>query len=168
MKKYFLASLVAILAAGCHAQEKKQLELAQEKSKVSKSEPQGSWKVNREVDENGNLIKYDSIYSWSSSNGPENLSLEELDSINNHFSNMFGRNFSFGSGGIHGFSQNDSLLMKQFFEDGFDDSMFQHHFGGNMNGLQEIMKQMDSLQSLFFDKHKAQFLVPREEGSHEY
>ncbi|MCJ7466538.1 MAG: hypothetical protein MUO53_07575 [Maribacter sp.] len=162
MKKYALLSLVAILAASCSAQEKNKSDLAKEPGKSAQTEPKGSWQVNKEVDENGNLIRYDSIYSWSSTDNPHGISSEELDSITQRFGSYFGKDFSMFGDEFSGFSQNDSLFMKHFFNDGIDDDdLFLNHFQGNMPNIQEIMKQMDSLQNLFLEKQQSRVLIPK-------
>ena len=67
MKKYIILVFTALLTINCNGQQNET-----KKSDIKESEenaveqPKGAWKVNKEFDENGNLIKYDSIYSWSS------------------------------------------------------------------------------------------------------
>jgi hypothetical protein len=166
MKKYALLSLVALLAASCSAQEKNKSDLAKETEKTTQTQPKGSWQVNKEVDENGNLIRYDSIYSWSSTDNPHGISSEELDSITKKFGSYFGKDFSMFGDDFSGFTQNDSLFMKHFFNGGFDDDdLFLNHFQGNMPDIQDLMKQMDSLQSLFLEKQRSRVLVPKEADS---
>ena len=47
----------------------------------SQETPKGAWKVHKEFDENGNLIRYDSVYSWSSDEATRPYDQEMLDSL---------------------------------------------------------------------------------------
>ncbi|WP_224488070.1 hypothetical protein [Robertkochia flava] len=42
---------------------------------------QGSWQVHKEFDENGNLIRYDSVYRYTSDDASEQFSQEMIDSL---------------------------------------------------------------------------------------
>ncbi len=162
MKKYALLFLVAVLAASCSAQEKNKTDLAKEPGKSAKTEPKGSWQVNKEVDENGNLTRYDSIYSWSSTDNPRSISPDQIDSITKRFGTFFGKDFSMSGEEFSGLSQNDSLFMNRFFNGGFDDDdLLINHFQGNMPEIQDLMKQMDSLQNLFLERRRPSVLIPK-------
>ncbi|WP_405291597.1 hypothetical protein [Algibacter sp. Ld11] len=89
MKKCVLLLAVALLSVNCNGQknEDKKVEITE----IEK--PKGSWKVDKEFDENGNLIKYDSIYSWSSSNNMEGLSPIDRDSLMQSFKSKFFTNY---------------------------------------------------------------------------
>lgn len=90
--------------------------LAQPKKDTKKSNaPKEDIKVNKKFDEQGNLIQYDSTYTynWSSDTTLTNhLSAED-------FQKFFGGNFSFS---------NDSTMTGHSFFDDFD-RMFSDHFG---------------------------------------
>lgn len=152
MKKFTLLSLVALTAASCSSQEKKVPDIAQEKNDTRQDSPEGSWKVNKETDEYGNIIRYDSIYSWSSSDVPQNFRQQNLDSLLQSFG-MFSKSdfpsiehFDFSD-----YSMNDSLFLQDFFDQG----LFQDRFKGNMPQMNRLLEQMDSLQNEFFEKHGA-------------
>ncbi len=154
MKKFIMLALVALAATSCSSQEKKIPEIAQEKGTAQQPKPEGSWKVNKETDENGNIIRYDSIYSWSSSDAPRKFHQQDLDSLLQSFG-LFSKpgfptmeHFDFS-----GFSMNDSLLLQDFFED----DLFQDRFNGNMSQMNRFLEQMDSLQNEFFERHRAGF-----------
>lgn len=103
--------LVIALAAGLFG-----IILAQPKKETKKSNaPKEDIKVNKKFDEQGNLIQYDSTYTynWSSDTTLTNqLSPED-------FQKFFGGNLGFF---------NDSTMMGHSFFDGFD-QMFSDHFG---------------------------------------
>ena len=88
-----------------------QLTMMAQKSKSSHASPKEDIQVNREYDENGNLIKFDSVYSYSWS-GDTTL----LKSISPEiFSKLFDDQFNFSS---------DSTFFDNFFFDRFDKSFF--------------------------------------------
>ena len=139
MKAISLILAVAIITLACNAQEKKQKD-------EQVVEPKENWKVNKKVDENGNVIQYDSTYTWSYSNVKGDSVSVNLDSIMNSFNNFFetqspfdwNHNFSF-------FPKNDSLLLKNFFKnDYFYNSWEKQHFD-----VEQMMRQMDSTRNEF-------------------
>lgn len=155
MKKFAILSLVALLASSCNAQERKKPELAQNNDKLLKEEPQGSWEVHKEVDENGNIIQYDSIYSWSSDN-LENLNKKDMDSIMGNFSSIFEERYgNFGRERLPGFFQRDSLFMKEYFGEDF----LNDDFGKSFSNIDEIYKQMEALKQRFLQRDP---LIPAE------
>lgn len=89
--------------------------LAQPKKETKNNSPKEDIKVNKKFDEQGNLIQYDSTYTynWSSDTTFMNqMSPEDLQKF-------FGGNFGFF---------NDSTMVGHSFFDGFD-KMFSDHFG---------------------------------------
>ena len=57
MKKYILFITVALLSLSCNGQSiKAKKENTNEKRESMAEKPNGSWKVDKEFDENGNLI----------------------------------------------------------------------------------------------------------------
>src|SRR5690625_6611530 len=95
MKKYMLVLAAVLISLSCTGQNKKEREVQKiEKEKVEMAQPKGSWTVEKEFDEHGNLIRYDSIYSWSSSNNYDNLSTLDRDSLLQKFESRFFSNFS--------------------------------------------------------------------------
>ncbi|MET7028260.1 hypothetical protein [Sediminicola luteus] len=148
MKK--LAVLLVLLSLGsCKGQEKDQ---NPEKETINDSivKPKGQWNVTREYDELGNLIKYDSVYSWHYSNRAGDSLRVNLDSIMDNFKRYFGemeapslrRDFSY-------FPKADSLMMKDFFsEDYFFRNWERHH-----PEMQQFMKRMDSIRNHFLREY---------------
>lgn len=127
-----------------------QLQMTAQKSKSDEVAPKEDIRVNREYDENGNLIKFDSIYSYSWSG---DTTLFESISPEN-FPNLFGDHF--------GFFPDSSFVGKSFFDD-FDQSFFSpfgsksdsilnqfrsFHFkndstGQNFMGLEDFFRQFN-------------------------
>lgn len=88
-----------------------QLTMMAQKPKSNQTAPKEDIHVNREYDENGNLIKFDSVYS-SSWSGDTTL-LKSLSPEN--FPNLFGDHFSLAP---------DSSFFDDFFFDDFNQSFF--------------------------------------------
>ena len=80
------------------------------------NQPHTDIKVNKEYDEDGNVIRYDSTYSYYYSNIDGDSLLE--DSIISNFKNYFNTNFGFPS----------STFFDEFF---FQDSLMQYDFYNN-------------------------------------
>lgn len=88
-----------------------QLTMMAQKPKSNQTAPKEDIHVNREYDENGNLIKFDSVYSYSWSG--DTTQLKSLSPEN--FPNLFGDHFSIAA---------DSSFFDNFFFDDFDQSFF--------------------------------------------
>ena len=79
----FMAILFSLTS--CKGQDKKEDVVTKQGDKKEMEQPKGTWKVDKEFDENGNLIRYDSIYSWSSSDTINDLATMDKDSLLNNF-----------------------------------------------------------------------------------
>lgn len=143
MKKIVLITTIISSFYACNAQDKKE-------DTTLKNEPKEKWSVNKEVDENGNITRYDSTYSWSYSTHDGNLSKVNLDSIMHSFDYFFehespfdwNQDFSF-------FPSNDSLLKENFFK---HDYFFDQWEQKNLN-IEEMMKEMDSIRNEYLNKN---------------
>ena len=161
MKKIVITLAAALVLTGCNAQQKKDdadtQSVAKEQSDSSEI-PRGTWKVNKEVDENGNLIRYDSIYSYSygNINGHEMNSVQ-MDSAMTSFKRYMQQRMPQFSSDVFDPIKGDSLG-NQFFEQGF----FENHWEDFFPEMQKQLKQMDSLHQQFF-QNKRPGLFPREE-----
>lgn len=148
MKSLVFLSLMAILATGCTAQDKKSTDLAHNGDPAVDKAPKGKWEVRKEMDENGNLVRYDSIYTWSSDDNYAQLKEKNMDSIMNSFSSMFQQHF----GNMQGMEfpkdlEQDSLFTKDFFN--FNDDFFAQHFGNGTIDMEAVRKHMADLQNEF-------------------
>lgn len=154
MKKIAILSLAAMLNISCNAQEAKKEEKSQtDKDNLSQTavEPKGTWKVDKEFDENGNLIRYDSIYSWSSGDDLDRLSYLDRDSTLQSMQSKFYRNFSqFGNQGFDDFFSSDSLFTNRF----FDDDFFTSEFGEDFMDIDKMHKRMEAMQKKFLEKYR--------------
>src|SRR5690606_22383520 len=82
MKAYLFLMLLCLLHTGCRGQNNDSNTTdSQEKIAQNNKQPKGSWTVNKAFDENGNLIQYDSIYSWCSNETYRELSGVDMASV---------------------------------------------------------------------------------------
>lgn len=110
------------------------------------NEPKEDIKVNREYDENGNVIRYDSTYSWSWSSTGDNGTFP--DSVF-QFYNGFG---SFSSFNVDSLFQQFNMLMQGSM---FPDSMF---FNEPFFHFNDPFGQFGTDIQSMFDQHFQQFL----------
>ncbi|WP_179353520.1 hypothetical protein [Winogradskyella vidalii] len=161
MKTHILLLMTVFLSVSCsgqHNESKKAAEL-EPKENVDKM-PKGNWQVDKAYDENGNLIRYDSIYSWSSVDDLNGLSATEKDSLIHHFKSEFYTNLSgFKHQGFEDVFSQDSLFNSQFFNDDF----FGSDFGKDFMNLDKIRQQMIERQKAFLEKYQSEFIKPEDE-----
>ena len=164
MKKIVILSMAAILNLSCNAQEnKKENNLQKDKDSITQVEPpKGTWKVDKEFDENGNLIRYDSIYSWSSTDNLDELAQRNPDSLLQSFRSKFYRNFSHIDNQRFGdLFSDDSLFTKRFFDNDFFDS----DFGEDFMDIDRIRKRMETMQQRFLERYQSEFEKLENESS---
>ncbi len=114
--------------------------------------PKAKWHVNKQYDDQGNLIAYDSVYTWSS-DGRHSFHVD-IDSIRNgmkflfspHMQHFFMEDFPFE---MHDpfifFFDKDSLRSYK----GFDDNLF-FFDNGESEKFQEMREKMDSIKQHYF------------------
>ncbi len=153
---------IALLSMSCNGQKnEKKEDTFKEHKKTLTEEPKGTWKVDKEFDENGNLIRYDSIYSWSSNSVFDDLSMIGKDSLVKSFESKFFRNFSqFENQGFENMFTPDSLFSKHFFNDDF----FKSDFGKDFIDIDNIRQQMINRQKKFLEKYQSEFIKPEAEN----
>lgn len=160
MKKVSLFLFVAILATSCNAQNPKPKDDNLAKTRANNkysTVPKGSWKVNKELDENGNIIRYDSIYSWSSSKNLQDLSHIEKDSLLKEMHFKMQQQFSmFKTQGYFNLMESDSI-MDQFFSDDF----FTGKTPNNSPNMEDLMIRMEAMRQQFFD-NRHRYIIPPE------
>ncbi len=161
MKTYVLMTALLFCLTGCKGQDKKEGAIVKEDNKKEMDQPKGSWKVNKEFDESGNLIRYDSIYSWSSSDSLNDLSGLDQDSLLNNFESKFYSNFSqFRSQGFEDIFEPDSLFSKRFFDKGFFDS----DFGEEFIELDNYYERMLERRKRFLEKYRSNFNIEKKDS----
>jgi hypothetical protein len=146
MKKLILLLWPVFLIA-CHTtssrDNNKQLAI------VDTIRPKIDVKVNKQFDDKGNVIRYDSSYSYYYFNPGKMDSLIGTDSIYGSFKNWYFNNYnrSFNNQ-YHDIFFTDSLFKYDLFNEDF----FQKRFDLNMNRMRKMYQQMDSVKNEYFHK----------------
>ncbi|HNW51261.1 MAG TPA: hypothetical protein PKH79_09275 [Prolixibacteraceae bacterium] len=146
----FLAVAVLLGVINCHAQVNEGI------TAKGKETPKTNIKVNKEYDDQGNLIRYDSTYSYSYSN----IEADSLsnDSIFSAFRNQFNHRFNFSEDPFFkDFFFQDSVMNQDF----FDNDFFFKHFKENMDQMDNLFQQMDSVKNNFFRKEYDKGVKPQ-------
>ncbi|WP_026811161.1 hypothetical protein [Arenibacter latericius] len=153
MKKLALLSLAAILTTSCNGQEKIEKEQIDNNKQITE-QPKGTWKVDKEYDEKGNLIRYDSIYSWSSTDNLGELMQSNPDSLMKSLQSRFYSNFKgFNNQRFQDLFAKDSLFTKQFFNNDF----FESEFGQDFMDIDRLRERMETMQKQFLNRYQAEF-----------
>ena len=144
MKRITVFLISVLMLSSCNAQTDKE----SKDTKKDSIKPKVDFKVNKEYDENGNLIKYDSIYTYYYSNIDKNAMMN--DSIFKKFNEHFNTKSPF---------IDDSFFNDFFREDMYSEDAFfsEDFFRGNskknqMMMMNKILSKMDSLKNEFFIK----------------
>lgn len=136
-----LAIAISMILNSCNGQKKT------EKTEILNDTitPKTNIIVNKEYDEKGNLIRYDSTYSSYYSNIETDTILG--DSVFNNFKNFFNQNYGFSNQPyFNNFFFEDSLLKYDFYKRDF----FSNRFQNNMEHMDKLFMEMDSLKNNFF------------------
>ncbi|RAJ09054.1 membrane lipoprotein lipid attachment site-containing protein [Arenibacter echinorum] len=167
MKKIVFTLLLGLMLAACQAQDdrsKSKVELVDKNTdSITVDKPKISWKVNKKYDEEGKVVGYDSIYSYSYSNINNLPKQMNLDSI-------IGSMKFFPHGKISSlmedqnlgqFMDMDSLMNgSQYFND-----FFESQRNNNFSDIRKLFQQMDSLQNMMMEKHRNFLPEDKEERS---
>jgi hypothetical protein len=152
MKPTVFLSFALILSLGlssCNGQSAKEKkgEPVKGQNDTTQNLPKTDIKVNKEYDEKGNLIRYDSAYSSFYSN----ISGDSLlgDSLLNEFKSQFNKQYFFSQRPFfQDFFFQDSLLQYDFYKNDF----FSNRFRNNWQRMDSIFLQMDSIKNKFFQQ----------------
>ncbi len=136
-----LALAISLILNSCNGQKKT------EKTEMAKDTitPKTNIIVNKEYDDEGNLIRYDSTYSSYYSN----IVTDTLfgDSVFSNFKNFFNQSYGFSTQPyFNNFFFEDSLLKYDFYKKDF----FSNRFQNNMEKMDKLFMEMDSLKNSFY------------------
>lgn len=155
MKISFLTILVLGGCLSCNAQSnEKPLKsekplAAEEKTDSTFKQPHVNIDVNKQYDDEGNLIGYDSTYTYVYQSFDGDSVHLNMDSVFNNFQPLFQQNFDFYSNNLmQGFFEKDSL----FYHDFFNDSFFQKRFRMQSRDFEEMFRKMDSLKNRLYQE----------------
>jgi hypothetical protein len=140
----FLA--VSSIISGCNGQQSKtESRTISDTTIVKNTLPKENVKVNRQYDKDGNLIRYDSVYTYYYSNINNNGPAE--DSILANFKQMFEETYPFSSEPyFDNLFFEDSLMQYDFYKKNF----FYDRFMNNMKLMDQLFWDMDSVKNKFF------------------
>ena len=138
---------VAMTLTACDGQAQQHQKDASDKDTVAArvDTPRTEVRVNKEYDDQGNLIAYDSTYSsfYSSHNADPAI----MDSLFRDFMPRFNTQFPFMTDpGFNDLFFRDSLLYPDFFHDDF----FRKRMEMNDRWMQQMMAEMDSMKNDWF------------------
>ncbi|MCG2461218.1 hypothetical protein K8352_10700 [Flavobacteriaceae bacterium F89] len=169
MRKAVFSLFLILLVAGCNGQDahnnaKDELAQSQKYSDSLSPKPKVEWKVNKKYDENGNVIGYDSIYSWSYSNHGNVPPEMNADSIMQSFRSFSNDNFpSFWEDqDLDHIFPVDSIMKRNFSMDRFFNQ-------GNIKGfpnMDEWMQKMDSLRNKMMENTYPEMMDPHKKMQH--
>lgn len=146
MKRIILLVLVITVGLGfCIGQSKKanqaEVSVLPKTDQGAKNKPQTNIKVNKEYDKNGNLISYDSTYSWSYSSSGDNPIVS--DSMLNEFKSFFNQGTPLS---IDAFFDNITPQDSTIKNDAPLNDFFTSRFRRNMEQMNKMFSNMDSIR----------------------
>lgn len=136
-----LAIALLITLSSCNGQSKK----VENITMIDSVAPQTNIVVNKEYDQDGNLIRYDSTYSYYYSNIEGDTILG--DSILSNFKSHFNEKYFFSDQPyFKDFFFDDSLMWYDFYKKDF----FYNRFRNNMERMNSLFREMDSIKNKYF------------------
>lgn len=125
-----------------------------------KTNPQIDIKVEKEYDDKGNVIRYDSSYTYIYTYPDGNTEKLNMDSIFQNFEPyLFNHGFDIMHDPFRDFFQEDTLYQHHF----FDDDFFIQQLENNRFRFEEMMHKMDSLRNQFLRDMYPDFEQPGKE-----
>jgi len=125
-------------------------------TKNGKNNPKTDIKVNKEYDDQGNLIRYDSTYSYSYSNMDNDTIFNDsiFNIVRSHYIDHF---LSSDDPFFKDFLFQDSVMNENF----FDDNFFEKRFKENMRQMDNLFQEMDSVKNEFYKRQINQGTKPQ-------
>jgi len=148
MKNAVFAGLLCLLVGGCNGQKNEKLNKDKQTEIADTSQkPKVDIRVNKKFDDKGNLVAYDSTYSYfySSPNGIRGTI--GSDSLFGNFKGpLFNEYNNLWNNGMNGLFFNDSLYKYDFYNDDY----FSKRFELNRKWFENMFWQMDSMKADMF------------------
>ena len=137
--------LLSFLMGGCNGQKEESYKLLKQ-SADSLVKPQTDIRVNKKYDDKGNLVQYDSTYSYVYSSPGFRNSISS-DSLFNNFKMPLQKGYrGLLDENMNSIFFNDSLFKYDFYNNDY----FSKRFQLNMQRFENIFRQMDSVKSDMF------------------
>ena len=138
-----IAIALSVFLSSCNGQTN----LEKDKVKNDTIKPETKINVNKEYDDEGNLVRYDSTYSAYYSN-IENDSIK-ADSVFNAFRDIFNKSYGFSNKFFfNNLFFEDSLLHYDFYKKDF----FTNRFRNNMSKMNQLFLEMDSVKNDYYEQ----------------
>lgn len=154
MKNTLLISLMyTTIATGCSAQNNDGM-------KHYNDQPYVSSKVTKEVDENGNLIRYDSTYVWKYTTKQGELTDVNIDSVIDQFKAKLNVNMPFFFDDFNSFYTQDSMFYRDFLSPNFFTEMWKEH----LDEIEGQVRGLDSMREAYLKDNYPNILL-REDNS---
>ena len=152
MRKIVTLFSVLFVFVSCNAQEDKDNKLSQNNDpELAEAKPKESWKVDKEFDEDGNLIRLDSTYTWSFSSDGKEVSPETIDSLMDNFRLRLNSDYpSMFNDDLFGFFTRDSIGTNSFFQEDF----FMKNWQNRMEEMEEMIQKSDSIHKEYLDEFR--------------
>jgi hypothetical protein len=150
MKKLVTLLMVfTVIACNNQKKEGEQVSSDQLEKDTTIVKPIEKWDVKKEYDEFGNLIRYDSIYSWSYTNTKGDSIQVNLDSIMDSFKGYLGETTPRKwEDDFFYFPKNDSMFMKDFFKNDY----FFRNWQSKHSEIEEMIRKMDAERNAFLKR----------------
>ncbi|RLD63893.1 MAG: hypothetical protein DRJ01_02465 [Bacteroidetes bacterium] len=135
--------------------------MSQKRDSVKKENPKIKIDVNKRYDDKGNIIAYDSTYSYSYTYSDGKVKNINLDSLLQKFKPfLFDNSADIFNRSFDDFFIPDSIFKFNFFEDDF----FQNRFDEERFNFEKIMRQMDSIKNEFFKQSYPNMRLKKEKS----
>lgn len=148
MKKLLLFIVLITGTTGCNGQQKQNEKTPKVTAgpEHTDSKPEVNWKVNKRYDDKGNLVEYDSTYTWSYSDksgkmqqiNPDSVMMEFRKKFDSEFPPVFNRNFG-----------NPIWTDSLFYKDFATPDYFMRKWNNHYFDMRKMMREMDSLRNSF-------------------
>lgn len=137
---------ILLITVACDGQSKYKESNGKTESfeKTEGTNPKIKTRVNKQYDSKGNLMKFDSTYSYFYSSKGHDSTKIALDTVLKEFKSFYQESFTTNINNRF----NDIFLTDSLFKyDFLNDDYFRKRFELNMNKMNELFRQMDSLKT---------------------
>lgn len=156
-KKTFIGIIVILLIAMIPISQHLQAQKKDNPDKKKGNEPKVDIKVNKKTDGNGNVVQYDSTYTWSWSNDGKMMPAE-ADSMFRKMQQQFSFNFNFDN---DPFFKGDFPQMSPALKDSSNGSLSPNDFNFDMPGdLNKMLQEHQKMMEQFFNHKPAIITTP--------
>jgi hypothetical protein len=152
MKKYLCVVTIVAIISSCNGQQKTKEEKSGSDKTVTKEDKKGNnpkvdVKVNKTYDKKGNLIRFDSTYTYYySDKGKKDSAMTGLDTVFRRFKDFYSNNLSPKMNrSFEDMFFNDTLFRYDFMNDNF----FRKRFELNEQEMSNMLRQMDSMKTAY-------------------